>query len=151
MLVIPKAKALALKLKNPARVLETVPSAKTLSFRGTDIVAVPHKIDEVQKLRSLGIAAPSPILHYYQWPGQFTPYEHQRLTAAFLTMHHKCLVLNEIGTGKTQSALWAADYMMKLGKVKKVLILSPLSTLERVWGDAIFKGFFHRKHVVLHG
>ena len=151
MLVIPKAKALALKLKNPARVLETVPSAKTLSFRGTDIVAVPHKIDEVQKLRSLGIAAPSTILHYYQWPGQFTPYEHQRLTAAFLTMHHKCLVLNEIGTGKTQSALWAADYMMKLGKVKKVLILSPLSTLERVWGDAIFKGFFHRKHVVLHG
>ena len=151
MLVIPKAKALALKLKNPARVLETVPSAKTLTFRGKQLVAVPHKIEEVQKLRSLGIAAPSPILHYYQWPGQFTPYEHQRMTAAFLTMHHKCLVLNEIGTGKTQSSLWAADYLMKVGKVKKVLILSPLSTLERVWGDAIFKQFFHRKHVVLHG
>lgn len=105
----------------------------------------------MQGLRSLGIAAPSPILHYYDWPGQFTPYEHQRLTAAFLTMNNKCLVLNEIGTGKTQSALWAADYLMKLGVVKKALILSPLSTLERVWGDAIFKGFFHRRHVVLHG
>lgn len=151
MLVIPKAKALALKLKNPERVLDTVSSARTLSFRGTQLVAVPHKLGEVQKLRSLGIAAPSPILHYYDWPGQFTPYEHQRLTAAFLTVHNKCLVLNEIGTGKTQSALWAADYLMKLGVVKKVLILSPLSTLERVWGDAIFKGFFHRKHVVLHG
>lgn len=151
MLVIPKAKALALKLKNPARVLATVPSAKTLSFRGTDLVVVPHKIEEAQKLRSLGIAAPSPILHYYQWPGQFTPYEHQRMTASFLTMNEKCLVLNEIGTGKTQSALWAADYLMHTGKVSKVLILSPLSTLERVWGDAIFKQFFHRKHVVLHG
>jgi hypothetical protein len=32
-----------------------------------------------------------------------------------------------------------------------VLILSPLSTLERVWGDAIFKGFPNRKGVVLHG
>jgi SNF2 family DNA or RNA helicase len=132
-------------------VLAAVPSAKTLSFRGTDLVAVPHKISEVEKLRGLGIRAPSPILHYYDWPGQFTPYEHQRLTAAFLTMHRKCLVLNEIGTGKTQSSLWAADYLMKLGLVKKVLILSPLSTLERVWGDAIFKGFYDRKHVVLHG
>lgn len=151
MLVIPKAKALALKLNNPARVLEIMPSAKTLSVRGVDIVAVPHKIAEVQKLRALGIAAPSPILHYYQWPGQFQPYDHQRMTASFLTIHNKCMVLNEIGTGKTQSALWAADYMMNVGVVKKVLILSPLSTLERVWGDAIFKQFFHRRHVVLHG
>ena len=151
MLVIPKAKALALKLKNPARVLDTVTTAKAISFRGQQLVTVPHKINEVRGLRALGIAAPSPILHYYDWPGQFTPYEHQQLTAAFLTVHSKCLVLNEIGTGKTQSALWAADYLMKIGDIKKVLILSPLSTLERVWGDAIFKGFFHRKHVVLHG
>lgn len=151
MLVIPKAKALALKLKNPERVLATIPTAKAISFRGQPLVAMPHKIAEVQKLRALGIAAPSPILHYYDWPGQFTPYEHQRMTASFLTMNDKCLVLNEIGTGKTQSALWAADYLMHTGKVSKVLILSPLSTLERVWGDAIFKGFFHRKHVVLHG
>jgi len=150
-LVIPKAKALALKLKNPERVMATIPTAKAISFRGQPLVAVPHKIAEVQQLRSLGIAAPSPILHYYQWPGQFTPYDHQRMTSAFLTMHSKCLVLNEIGTGKTQSSLWAADYLIKIGAVKKVLILSPLSTLERVWGDAIFKQFFHLKHVVLHG
>jgi len=32
-----------------------------------------------------------------------------------------------------------------------VLIISPLSTLERVWADAIFTGFVHRKFVVLHG
>lgn len=151
MLVIPKAKALALKLKHPERVLAAIPTAKAISFRGQQLVAVPHKIAEAQTLRSLGIAAPSPILHYYNWSGQFTPYEHQRMTASFLTMNQKCLVLNEIGTGKTQSALWAADYLMKTKKVRKVLILSPLSTLERVWGDAIFKGFFHRKHVVLHG
>lgn len=97
------------------------------------------------------MSAPSPILHYYDWVGQFTPYKHQKLTSAFLTIHKKCLVLNEIGTGKTQSALWAADYLMDVGKVKKVLIVSPLSTLEHVWGNAIFTGFFHRKHVVLHG
>ena len=102
-------------------------------------------------LRNLGIKAPSPILHYYDWPGQHTPFDHQRETAAFLTLNHRCLVLNEIGTGKTQAALWAADYLMDIRAVEKVLIISPLSTLERVWGDGIFTGLTHRNFVVLHG
>ena len=151
MLVIEKSKALALKLNNPQRVLATMPTAKLWRKNGTDYVVTPHRVKEVGKLRELGIKAPSPILHYYDWPGQFTPYEHQSMTSAFLTMNTRALVLNEIGTGKTQSALWAADYLMSVGAIKKVLILSPLSTLERVWGDGIFTGLIHRKHVVLHG
>mgnify|MGYP003344525174 FL=1 len=151
MLVVEKAKTLALKLNNPNRVLDSIPTAKTVEVRGVPLVLTPHSLDEVRVLRNLGINAPSPILHYYNWCGQYTPYEHQRQTAAFLTLHPRGLVLNEIGTGKTQSSLWAADYLMKIGAVKKVLILSPLSTLERVWGDAIFTGFHHRKFVVLHG
>ncbi len=151
MLVVEKAKALALKLNNPNRVLDSIPTAKTMDVRGTQIVVTPHRLDEVRVLRNLGIKAPSPILHYYDWPGRFTPFEHQRETAAFLTLNSRCLVLNEIGTGKTQSSLWAADYLIKTKQVKKVLILSPLSTLERVWGDGIFTGLVHRRFVVLHG
>ena len=151
MLVVEKAKALALKLNNPNRVLDAIPTAKMLEVNGAQIVVTPHRLDEVKVLRNLGIKAPSPIVHYYNWPGQFTPFDHQRETAAFLTLNHRCLVLNEIGTGKTQSSLWAADYLIKTKKVKKVLILSPLSTLERVWGDGIFTGLVHRKFVVLHG
>lgn len=148
MLVIEQAKALALKLNNPARVLESISTAKMLR---PDILVLPHRVDEARVLRNLGFDVPSPILHYYSWPGRYKPYEHQRQTAAFLTLNPKALVLNEIGTGKTQSALWAADYMMTNKLVSKVLILSPLSTLERVWGDAIFTGFINRKGVVLHG
>jgi SNF2 family DNA or RNA helicase len=151
MLVVEKAKALALKLNNPNRVLDAIATAKAMDVRGTQIVVTPHRLDEVKVLRNLGIKAPSPILHYYNWPGQYTPFDHQRETAAFLTLNHRCLVLNEIGTGKTQSALWAADYLIKTKKVTKVLIMSPLSTLERVWGDGIFTGLVHRKFVVLHG
>ena len=151
MLVVEQAKALALKLNNPARVLDTIPSAKALTVRGGEIVVTPHRVPEVKILRNLGIRAPSPILHYYDWPGQFTPYEHQKQTAAFLTLLNRGLVLNEIGTGKTQSALWAADYLMQVGEVRKALILSPLSTLERVWGDAVFTGFPHRRSVTLYG
>jgi SNF2 family DNA or RNA helicase len=151
MLVVEKAKAVALKLNNPARVLETIPTAKVLTVQGVDLVVAPHRLDEVRVLRNLGINAPSPILHYYDWVGRHTPYNHQKETAAFLTLNQRGLVLNEIGTGKTQSALWAADYLLQTKTVKKVLILSPLSTLERVWGDAIFTQFPHRKFVVLHG
>ena len=151
MLVVEQAKALALKLNNPNRVLDSIPTAKPYEVRGVPIVVTPHRLDEVRVLRNLGIKAPSPILHYYNWCGKYKPYEHQRQTEAFLTLNHSGLVLNEIGTGKTQSALWAADYLIQTKQIKKVLIISPLSTLERVWADAIFTGFVHRKFVVLHG
>jgi SNF2 family DNA or RNA helicase len=151
MLVIPRAKRLALKLNKAERVVSNIPSARSIEVRGQRLTIVPHNLDEVRVLNNLGIRAPSPILHYYDWPGRFKPYLHQKQTAAFLTLHPKSIVLNEIGTGKTQSALWAADYLMNEGVVKKVLILSPLSTLERVWGDAIFTSFPNRNFVTLHG
>jgi SNF2 family DNA or RNA helicase len=151
MVVVEQARTLAMKLNNPNRVLDSIPTAKPYTVRGVPLVVAPHRLDEVRVLRNLGIKAPSPILHYYNWCGQYKPYEHQRQTAAFLTLNHCGLVLNEIGTGKTQSALWAADYLIQTKQIKKVLIISPLSTLERVWADAIFTGFVHRKFVVLHG
>ena len=40
---------------------------------------------------------------------------------------------------------------MKAGRVKKVLVLTPLSTVERVWKNDIFDVLMHRTCVVLHG
>ena len=73
------------------------------------------------------------------------------MTSAFLTMHRKALVLNEIGTGKTQSALWACDYLMKIGKVKKALIILTAIYIGERWGDSIFMNFPNRISVTLHG
>lgn len=151
MLVVEDQQALALKLSKPDRVLNSIPTARNLNFKGIDLVVTPHKIDEVTILRNLGINAPSPIMYYYNWAGMYKPYEHQKITSAFLTMNRRALVLNEIGTGKTQSALWSADYLMNINDIKKCLIISPLSTLERVWDDAIFTNFHHRESVILHG
>ena len=144
-------KKVVLKLRHPDQVTSVIPDAKRLDVRGHTFVMAPHSLDAARVLNNINIRVPSPILHYYDWPGRFVPYDHQKQTAAFLSMHRKCFVLNEIGTGKTQSALWAADYLMKEGAIEKVLIISPLSTLERVWGDAIFTGFPDRDFVVLHG
>lgn len=151
MIVLPNARALLLKLSNPNRVLETLPTAKQVTIRGSEAVVVPLRLAEAMALNSIGFDVPSPILHFYEWQGRFKPYDHQKQTAAFLTLNKKALVLNDIGTGKTQSALWAADYLMEVGAVRKVLILSPLSTLKRVWDDAVFTNFVERKAVVLHG
>jgi len=151
MYVVKNQKVVVLDVANPHRVLNSIPTAKPFKLKGKYFVGVPHRPDEVRVLRNLGIPAPASISYHYDWPGRFKPFAHQHKTAAFLTLHRKCIVLNEIGTGKTLSALWAADYLLEVGAVKKVLIMSPLSTLERVWGDAIFLGFPKRRHVVLHG
>ena len=54
-------------------------------------------------------------------------------------------------TGKTLSALWASDWLMKNGYVKSVLIICPLSTMKSVWYDEIRQTFRNRKVVIAHG
>lgn len=54
-------------------------------------------------------------------------------------------------TGKTLTHLWSADFLKQKGKIRKVLIAAPLSTLERVWGDNLFTHFHRRKFAILHG
>ncbi len=55
-------------------------------------------------------------------------------------------------TGKTLSALWAADFVMRQYPGLKAVIVAPLSTLQRVWADAVFTNFVgKRKAVVVHG
>src|SRR6266850_2329385 len=151
MIVSQKTKSLILKLNYPDTVLALIPTAKRLLYKGIELVVVPHKPDEVSVLRNIGIEAPSPILYHYDWPGLYKPFDHQKDTSGFVTLHNKCLVLNQIGTGKTMSALWACDFLRKMGVVQRTLIISPLSTLERVWADAIYKCFPRTTFTVLHG
>jgi SNF2 family DNA or RNA helicase len=132
-----------------------VPTAKPLDIQGKRLWAVPFELDEVVRLRELGIPVPSPIGTYYDWPRELSkipePFHNQVETAAFFTLNKLCYCLNDIGTGKTMSALWAADYLLSIGAIRKVLFISPLSTLDRVWGDSVFEHLGHRSIAVLHG
>jgi hypothetical protein len=69
----------------------------------------------------------------------------------FLTLHKRAFNLSEMGTAKTNAALWAADWLMKTGRVQKALVLSPLSTLDRVWKQDIFDTLMHRRCAIVHG
>lgn len=149
----PKKPLLALNLKNPHAVLNTIPTAKLCRHRGKDFVLVPHRLDETIVLRRLGIKVPSPILYRYNWAGSPNKpvMKHQRTTSAFLTLNRRAFVFNEMGSGKTLAALHAAEFLRASGKIKKTLIICPLSTMQRAWGDEIFENFMHRRYVVLHG
>lgn len=151
MKVLTNPRALVLKLKKPERITECVAQARTMTHKGKQLVVLPHTVPNVQTLNQLGIKAPSPISYHYKWAGRYKPFAHQQKTADFLTRYRRAIVLNDIGTGKTNSALWAADYLMQVGEVKRCLIISPLSTLQRVWGDAIFTSLYNRTFAVLHG
>lgn len=88
----------------------------------------------------------------YHWPGPFkTVMAHQKTTTCFMVNNPRSFVLNDMGTGKTASTLWALDYLLLTGKIKRALIVAPLSTLERVWRDEAFKILTSRRVEVLHG
>lgn len=93
----------------------------------------------------------SPILRDYTWPGVYKPFMHQKDTASFLSLRQRAFCFNEAGTGKTSAAIWAADYLMTLGKIKRVLVICPLSIMYSAWQADVFNTAMHRSCGVAHG
>ena len=96
----------------------------------------------------------SDIFEGYNWPmanPNHKPFAHQIETAEFLVRNPRSFVLNDLGTGKTLSALWAADFLMWKGAIKRVLVVGPLSTIHSVWANEIKANFPHLKYAVAHG
>ena len=150
MIIHTPSQSLLLKAQNAQAIKNLLPRHKDIDYEGHTI-AVPHRLDEVRVLRNLGIQAPPPILYYYDWPGKHTPKDHQRETAAFCTLYPRCFVFNEMATMKTASVLWAADYLINIGQVHKMLVVCPLSTVDVVWMEEIFNVLMHRRACVLFG
>jgi SNF2 family DNA or RNA helicase len=142
-------KALLLNLRNPNKVTTVIPKSKQV---GNNQVVVNWGLDEARVLRNLQIKnIPSPIIGKYNWPGMYKPFEHQKDTASFLTLNPRAFCLNEQGTGKTGSVIWAADYLMKVGRIKRVLVICPLSIMDSAWRADLFKFAMHRHVDIAHG
>ena len=141
---------LTFKTRYPQR-YSLIPKHKATPIPGGYEVAIWWGLDEVRVLKNLGVKnVPSPIYGRYEWPGRYTPMTHQKETASFLTLHRRAFVLSEPGTGKTLSALWAADYLMKRGEVRRCLVLCPLSIMHSAWMQDIGNSVVHRSAVVAH-
>lgn len=154
MRVVHEKNAVLVNPRNKARFLKMVPSAVPVTVDGRSVIAVPHRLDETRVLNNLGMRVPSPIVHQYEYPRAAfieNPFAAQIETAGFLTLNPRAFVLNDLGTGKTLAALWAYDYLRRKGLVNKLLVVCPLSTMDRAWGDEVFSHLNHLKFAVLHG
>jgi SNF2 family DNA or RNA helicase len=145
-------KALLLTVRNPDRITTVIPKSRVIEDDGESArVLVNWGLEESIILKNLKINAPSPIMGKYKWPGLNKPFEHQKTTAAFLTMHRRAFCFNEQGTGKTASVIWAADYLMTLNLIRRVLVICPLSIMDAAWRADLFKFAMHRRVDIAHG
>ncbi len=122
------------------------------------LVAIPATLMNCRALCSMNLPVPSPMQSGYDWPIKpgWTPLPHQKMTASHMVLHPRSFVFNEMGTMKTLSALWAADFVMRESEARgeqcRCIIVAPLSILRVVWNAAIFQHFVGRRRTcVLHG
>lgn len=140
-----------MRVPDPLSICELMPDSAVLLRHSEFNLAVQHGVETTRVLSNMGYVVPTGALDDYNWPGKYKPFEHQRQMAEFLCSTPRAFNLSEMGTGKTAGTLWAADALMKKGEVRRALILSPLSTIERVWKHDIFDVLMHRHAVVVYG
>ena len=145
-------KVLLVETRDPDAITTAIKKSAVMeTYRGSSKVAVHWGLKEARALVTLGHDAPSPLLRDYQWTGKFAPFDHQKITSSFLSIRKRAFCFSEAGTGKTASVIWSADYLMKQGKIKRVLVLCPLSIMKAAWQQDLFKFAMHRSCSVAHG
>ena len=123
-----------------------------LNYLGAEIIpvgsgfAVRRTLRNSQILRRYNYPVP-PIIDAdnYHWPIEpgRQPLAHQRIYANFSVLHPRMFNLGDAGTMKTLSTLWAADFLMRCHPpgTMRALVIGTLTTLDTVWGAAIFRNF----------
>ena len=146
-------RALIVNTKYPNRITEAITKSKVIKKdHELTKVLVNWGFEEAQKLNELRFKnVPSPIERDYDWPGKHVPMKHQKTTASFLSITKRGFCFNEQGTGKTASAIWAADYLLNKGIIKKILVVCPLSIMFSAWEAELFKFAIHRTVNVAYG
>lgn len=139
-------------LPNDEKIKAIIPNDwQFVGRENTKMISVPHTVEVSRLCRNLGYQVPAPITHWYKWHDSPEPFRIQKITAALMTMNPRAYVLNEMGTGKTRSAMYAIDYLIKERVIENALIVAPLSTLSPVWDREVFEFFGHLSATVLHG
>lgn len=144
-------KVVLIRTQNPDK-YSIIPRSKIVErFDGGGTVAVYYGLEETRVLRNMGVKKlRSPITARYEWPGRYKPMAHQIETASFATLHKRAFIFNEPGTAKTISVLWAADYLMRVRAIRRVLVVCPVSIMHSAWMGDITNSVIHRSAVVAH-
>src|SRR5574337_1184746 len=121
------------------KIAQYVPNARQING---EHIAVPLNLYNAQLLALLAMPI-VPVMDNYDWPIEpgRKPLAHQKISANFKVTHPRSFDLSDMGTMKTLATLWAADWLMTQFPrgTCRAMVVTPLSIMERVWGDAIFK------------
>lgn len=70
---------------------------------------------------------------------KFVAHDYQKFVIDYIVEHPIAAVILQMGLGKTVCTLSAIDRLLKMGEVKKVLIIAPLRVAKVTWPDEIQK------------
>lgn len=147
-------RGLLFQVRQPEKVLTAIKHSAVVeeSDAGNFTMVAKWTLENCRRLSNLGITkVPSTIERDYDWPGTHTPYAHQKVTAGFLTNNNRAYCFSSQGTGKTAAVIWAADYLLTIGDVTRVLVICPLSIVDVAWMNDLFTTAMHRTAAVAHG
>lgn len=80
-----------------------------------------------------------------------TPYGHQLQTIKFMLANKRGYDFSSLGSGKTSSSIWFCDMLLEAQKIKKILIVCPLSIMKAVWAEEIRAIVPNRSYSIVHG
>lgn len=103
-----------------------------------DTLYMPFTLEAMQAAAQAGARVISPILKEYDFPGSKTPFRHQYKICSFLTTNKRAYCFADMGTGKSLACVWSADYLLRVGAIKRVLVVAPISVMVRTWADEFF-------------
>lgn len=156
MKLFPNKKAVVLPLQDLCNAdLHASQFTRSQVMRESKQIILPYDVPTMATLYDHGCnpdkVSPIQTEYSFKWEKDLPAFKHQVVTSCFITLMRRGFIFNDIGTGKTLSVLWAADYLQSLGLVHKVLIVCTLSTTFIIWAQTIFKSFPHRSYAMLYG
>jgi len=113
-------------------------------YNDSMMLSHPHNIESYNKLKQLGaVHVEHPMRNANIWVprGSFKPLDYQIQTGEYITEYKNAWVLNGMGSGKTISCIWAAEFLKTIGEITTVLVICPLSTVQHVWVRELFKAY----------
>lgn len=146
-------RGLLVRVYDPDRITDAIEKSKVVKKNGDVYEVLVHwDLENAQKLAGIGLKnVMSTMDRDYKYESFYSPFDHQRKTASFLSLYKRCFCFNEQGTGKTMSAIWACDYLMRMKQIKRVLIVCPLSIMQSAWQNDIMRTVIHRTCDIAYG
>ncbi|MGW8177831.1 MAG: SNF2-related protein [bacterium] len=81
----------------------------------------------------------------------YEPFDHQYKTIDTLLRNKRCYNFSDMGSGKTASTIWAYDILRYAGRVKRLLVICPLSIMDSVWAKEVKNITPHLRYAIMHG